>query len=109
MYKAMFVTAYFRLFRVGEIAESQHVVKVKDVHIGQNKRKLMFLLHSSKTHNKGSKPQIIKINRMSNEASTMVKRQSKYCPFNLLQEYAKIRIRYQRDDEQSSSFGMVQW
>ena len=44
------------------MTESQHVVKAKDVHIGINKDKLMFVLHSSKTHGKGTKPQIVKIN-----------------------------------------------
>ena len=53
---------YFGMFRIGEMTESQHVVKAKDVHIGINKDKLMFVLHSSKMHGKGTKPQIVKIN-----------------------------------------------
>ena len=61
MYKALFSTAYFGLFRVGELMMSPHVVKAVDVHIGTNKDKLMFILHTSKTHNRGVKPQIIKI------------------------------------------------
>ena len=60
LYKAMFSTAYFGLFRIGEITQSPHVLKAIDVHTGVNK-KMMFVLHSSKTHNKGMKPQIIKI------------------------------------------------
>ena len=38
LYQAMFITAYYGLFRVGEITMSQHVIKAKDVHIGVNKR-----------------------------------------------------------------------
>ena len=49
LYRAMLVTAYYGLFRIGEVSESEHVIKAKDVHIGRNKNKLMFILHTSKT------------------------------------------------------------
>ena len=62
MYKALFCTAYFGMFRVRELTKSSHTVKAKDVHIGINKKKLMFVLHSSKSHDEGNKPQVIKIN-----------------------------------------------
>ena len=60
-YKALYSTAYYGLFRVGELTQCPHVVKAKDVHVATNKLKMMFILHTSKTHNKGNKPQIIKI------------------------------------------------
>ena len=44
MYAAVFATAYFGLFRIGELSASPHVVKVTDVHIATNKQKLMFIL-----------------------------------------------------------------
>ena len=44
LYKTMISTAYFGLFRVGEITRSKHSVKACDVHIGSNKRKLLFVL-----------------------------------------------------------------
>ena len=66
MYRALFVTAYFGLFRVGELTKSQHMVRACDVHIGTNKRKLMFILRSSKTHGEGDKPQVIKIEAIEN-------------------------------------------
>ena len=53
LYKALMATAYFGLFRVGELTESEHVVKARDVHIALNKDKLMFILHTSKTHTRG--------------------------------------------------------
>ena len=62
LYRALFLTAYYGLFRIGELASSEHCVKVKDVHVGMNKQKMLFILHSSKTHGKHNKPQIIKIN-----------------------------------------------
>ena len=51
MYKTIFLLAYYGLFRIGELTTGQHPVKAKDVHIGQNKEKMLFILHSSKTHN----------------------------------------------------------
>ena len=62
LYQVMICTAYYGLFRIGEITESPHVVRAADVLIGTNKQKLMFVLHTSKTHGLGDKPQIIKIN-----------------------------------------------
>ena len=61
LYRAIFITAYYGLFRVGELALGPHTILAKDVHIGQNKDKILFVLHSSKTHGKGDKPQMVKI------------------------------------------------
>ena len=57
LYVALFTTAYYGMFRVGEITKSPHVLLAKDVHIRENKKKMLFLLHSSKTHSKASLPQ----------------------------------------------------
>ena len=59
--QALLATSYFGLFRVGEMTASDHVVKACDVHVVTNKKKMMFVLHTSKTHTRASKPQIIKI------------------------------------------------
>ena len=61
LYKVLFSTAYDRLFRVGELTMSPPVVRVSDVHIGQNKKKMLFMLRSSKTHDEGNLPQTVKI------------------------------------------------
>ena len=50
LYRAMFAAAYYGLLRVGEIAAGSHPVLVPDVHVGRNKRKLLFVLQTSKTH-----------------------------------------------------------
>ena len=89
LYQAMLATAYYGLFRIREITESPHVIKAKDVHVGHNKNKLMFVLHSSKTHNKSSKPQIIKIAAANNGNNC------NRCPFRLLQNYT-----YRYENEQ---------
>ena len=50
LYQTLFVVAYYGLFHIGELASSTHPVKAKDVHIGTNKNKLLFMLYTSKTH-----------------------------------------------------------
>ena len=56
-YRAMIVTAYYGLFRVGEITLSPHVIKFIDVHSTGKKDKILFVLRTSKTHQISSKPQ----------------------------------------------------
>ena len=50
LYRTILLTAYYGLFRVSEITLSPHVLKARDVHIATNKKKLKFVLRSSKTH-----------------------------------------------------------
>ena len=88
------------MFRIGELTQSQHVVKTKDVHIGLNKDKLMFVLHSSKTHGKGNKPQIIKIDSVGKLAKGNQSPSNTLCPFTLLKNYVSIRGKYQNNEEQ---------
>ena len=96
MYKALLTTAYYRLFRIGELTLGPHVVKVKDVHVGVNKKKLMFVLHSSKTHNPSDKPQIIKIDAIPNQSlhDGDENKRNPVCPFQLLHEYSLLRKPY---------------
>ena len=61
LYKAVFSAAYYGLLRIGELTFSQHCLLARNVHIGKNKEKLLFIFNSSKTHSKGQKPQLIKI------------------------------------------------
>ena len=98
MYQALFVTAYYGLFRIGEVTMSQHVIKAKDVHIGKNKRKLMFVLHSSKTHWFNTKPQIVKISAVSRQNTSNT--HEKFCPFKILQKYVSLRGKRDNDQEQ---------
>ena len=104
LYRTLFSTAYFGLFRVGELTESQHVVKAKDVHIAVNKKKLMFVLHSSKTHGKDKKPQIIKItsSQLVNTGlqGTREVHKLNFCPYKLLNDYLAIRQSRNCDNEQ---------
>ena len=61
LYCTMFITAYYGLFRVGEIATGEHPIRVSDVFISARKHKALFILRSSKMHGTESKPQLIKL------------------------------------------------
>ena len=107
MYIALMSTAYFGLFRVGELTESQHAIKADDIHIGENKDKLMFVLHTSKTHCHDVKPQVVKISSVSNpEGCTAHQRlfctsaSDLTCPFTLLHNYIRMHKQIKQPDEQ---------
>ena len=84
MYRALFLTTYTGLFRIGEVTASPHALKAKDVGIGKNKDKLRFLLRSSKTHTPGDRPQVIKISKEKTEKTEMS------CPFMAVNNYLAI-------------------
>ena len=50
LYQTMFLTAYYGLFHIGEVAFGTHVILARDIHVGTNKKKLLFMLRSLKTH-----------------------------------------------------------
>ena len=98
LYRAMLSSMYFGLLRIGEVCAGPHVIKAKDVHVGKNKNKIMFVLHSSKTHCKANKLQIIKLTQVGNTPDTVV------CPFKLMQEYLEIWGKYRDPSEQFFTF-----
>ena len=104
LYLALFSTAYYGMFRVGEITQGMHVVLARDVHIGINKKKLLFLLRSSKTHGKHTKPQIVKITATAmtsgQNSTTDTKKSNKFCPFSILRNYVNIRKGFTSNHEQ---------
>ena len=40
LYQTLFTVAYYGLFHIGELTASTHVVKAKDIYIGENKEKI---------------------------------------------------------------------
>ena len=97
LYLALYATAYYRLFRMSELISGDHPVQVRDVHIADNKNKLMFVLHTSKTHWTDQKPQVVKISatpatlpkyQMHSTRSTAT---SDYCPYELLRNFLAVR------------------
>ena len=59
----------------------------------------MFILYLSKTHNKGNRPQKIKIT--TNESVKWIDKQNnkKFCPFKLTRDYLRVRGNYKEDSE----------
>ena len=90
LYKTIFCLSYYGLFRIGELTTGSHPVKAKDVHIGVNKDKILFVLYSSKTHNLGAHPQEIKITANQNYNS----RKTFFCPFALSRTFLSMRGDY---------------
>ena len=90
LYKAIFVTAYYGMFRIGEIMSGSHPVLVNDVKISENKNKFLFILRTSKTHWKDNKPQKIKLtNTPAEKISTSTL--TKVCPYITLNDYVDIK------------------
>ena len=103
LYRAFFLISYYGLFRIGELTLSKHVIKAKDVHIAMNKDKMLFVLYSSKTHSKGSRPQKVKITACNNQNSEankgrMLLHKRNFCPFQGSREYMAIRGNYPPND-----------
>ena len=101
MYKALFLTAYYGLFRIGELTSGDHPVLAKDVFLGTKKNKILFILHTSKTHWKDSKPQQIKIASTSKQKgkNKPSPKRTLPCPFDALRVYFKCRGPYRNKNE----------
>ena len=97
LYRAMFSTAYFGLFRIGAITESQHTLLVTDVYIADNKKKILFILRSSKTHEENDKPQFIHITVTDIYPKTS--HIPHHCLYNLIREFIKARPPYRQKTE----------
>ena len=94
--KAMYLSAvmveYYGLFRIGEIARGDHSMKAKDVHIDEKLRRMLVVLHTSKTHDRSERPQKIAIDTIKNEQV--------FCPVIQTFKYSRMRKNYDSDSEQ---------
>ena len=95
MYRTIFLLGYYGLFRIGELTSGPHPVRAADVHIGINKDKMLFILHTSKTHGYESRPQKIKV--VANKASPIKTKHRFFCPFCSSREYLALRGNYKTD------------
>ena len=91
LYKALFALGYYGMFRIGELTNSNHVVKASNIHLARNKDKILIILYSSKMHDLAHRLQKVKI-----EAN---KGQRIHCPFILMQKYITLRGSYASDSE----------
>ena len=104
MFKALFVVAYYGLMGIGEVTADlaafrlNHAVRAKDVHLSHEKKKVLLVLHTSKTHGKESLSQKIKFTAPG--VCNRFEPVSFFCPFNLVRNYLHHRgSKYTEDDE----------
>ena len=93
LYLTMLLVGYYGLFRVGELTASNHSIKAKDVHVGNNKDKILIVLYSSKTHSKESRSQEVRI------TATKGQRHTFNCPFDYNRKYIKLRGIYKSQND----------
>ena len=83
------------MLHIGEVTSGLHVILVDNVHIAMNKKKILFVLRTSKTHNPGYEPQMIRIATTEKLAKVQLKETeavaTTFCPFKALQQYIKVR------------------
>ena len=99
LYAAVFCSAYFGLLRIGEIAIGSHPILAINTHTGVNKKKILFVLTTSKTHGKNKKPQVIKISVTMSKQRQMQNRKQSLCPFTHISNYVLIRHSCKSKDE----------
>ena len=97
----MLVTGYYGLLHIGEIAqcESDHMIRFNDVHFGRNKRKIVIVPRTSKTHSFHTAPQVVKITGVEEKPDKHFQDIPKYCPVNLLLNYLDVRGEPRTADE----------
>ena len=114
MYITAFLLFYYGMLRVGELANSQHAIKAKDIHSGKRKNKILMILYSSKTHSKADIPQtitiqdedIIEVHAGKQRSSSKNKlphqfiQETNFCPFLWTNRYLTARGGYLHKDEQ---------
>ena len=99
LFKTAFIIAYYGLFRVGEITASPHVILARNVHTSKNKKTVLFVLESSKTHTKGDRPQKVQI-KSAELYKQCTKKTRFFCPVKLIILYSNIREEYEDDNDQ---------
>ena len=99
LYRAFFMLAYYGLFHVGELTTSDHPVKVTDVCVGHNKKKVQVMLRTSKTHGLGNMPQKVKIESYEHKVQLVILRNGegletevdrKYCLYKFIQDFVVL-------------------
>ena len=100
LFGAMLLAGYYGLLHAGEITKSPHCLRAKKVQIGVNKKKLLFVLETSKTHNVGDDPQIIKIKATPTASKGQAIELNSFCPFGRIDSFLKVRPKSKTSDEQ---------
>lgn len=82
--RAIFVMAYYGLFRVSELV-GIHRIKVRDVVYATTRQRVTIYLRSSKTRSTADPPKVAHI--------TGSKRMKSLCPFKIISEFTEVRGR----------------
>lgn len=96
LFRAIFAAAYYGLLRMSEITGSKHSVKARDVHLAQDRPKIQLRIWSAKNKKRGSWPDDIKIEGLSDcracfNTPTGRKSSFRYCPIHILRQYQAMR------------------
>ena len=94
LYKTVFLTMFYGLMRVGEAVKgSKHTARAVNVHVAKNKRSVLFILYSSKTHSQKDRPQKIQIDNRWRKTGTV------FNPVQEIIEYSQTRPGYRYEEE----------
>lgn len=92
LYTSILLLGYYGLMRIGGMVKtdlpSDHAVHARNVHIALNKKKILLVLYSSKTHGKESRPQKIKIT--AEEVQTVRVHTTFFCPFATIRAFLNL-------------------
>ena len=93
LYTLIFASSYYVMLRIGEVTMGAHPIKVKDVRISKSKKKIAFILRSSKTHWMDTKPQTIKITSSvtGRDNQDSLEPELRFCPYQLIKRYMSFR------------------
>ena len=91
LYRSIFLTLYYGLFRIGEVTTGDHPIQARDVHFASQKKKLLFILRTSKTHGRESKHQEVEI---AGNVNLDQRNRIHYCPYLAISQYLHARGDY---------------
>ena len=80
----VFAAVFYGMLRIGEVTTGDHPIEAADVHIRENKNKLLFMLQTLKTHWNNARPQLVKITQLQ------VFKSGKACPFRILKKFIEV-------------------
>ena len=91
LYRAIFISAYYGMLRIGEVTSGDHPIKAANLHLGENKDKLLLVLRTSKAHGLNNKPQQIKISERRKHLQGDKQHDMQVCPFLTIREFINLR------------------
>ena len=100
LYTALFASAYYGMLRIGELTTGTHPIRVTDVHVGENKNKVLFVLRTLKTHWLDSKLQFVKLMSVplknAEQHMHIIPSMGEwyFCPYELVERFISYRPKY---------------